>query len=181
MIKTKEDLKEYIRADRSRYKLAFPKWIGLFFHNEATIACDVLRSVRYFEYYTNIKKNPLQKLMYVYYKIQYIRKTNKYGLHIPINVVGKGLYIPHIVGGIIVNANKVGEYCTINSGVILGNKKTGEKPIVGDNVELTIGCKVIGGVTIGDNAVVGPNSVVIKDVDCNTIVSGVPAKFLKKL
>ena len=180
MIKSKAILKEYINADRSRYKLQYPTWIGLFLKNEATITCDVLKTVRYLEYYTNIRKNPIQKLAYLYYKVSYIRKTNKYGLHIPINVVGKGLYIPHIVGGVILNALHVGDYCTINSGVILGNKKDGEMPFIGDNVELTIGCKVIGNVKVGNNAIVAPNSVVVKDVDHDTIVSGVPAKFLKR-
>lgn len=51
--------------------------------------------------------------------------------------------------------------------------------IIGDNVDLTIGCKVIGGVHIGNNVIVAPNSVVVKDVPNNAIVSGIPAKILK--
>lgn len=50
---------------------------------------------------------------------------------------------------------------------------------IGNNVDLTIGCKVIGGIKIGDNVTVAPNSVVVKDVPANAIVSGIPAKILK--
>lgn len=62
----------------------------------------------------------------------------------------------------------------------MGNKNLPEnRPIVGDNVELTLGCKVIGGITIGNNVIVAPNSVVVKDVPDNSVVSGVPAHIIK--
>lgn len=51
--------------------------------------------------------------------------------------------------------------------------------VIGNNVDMTIGCKIIGGVTIGDNDIIAPNSVVVKDVPDNAIVSGVPAKIIK--
>jgi len=74
----------------------------------------------------------------------------------------------------------MGNYCVANSGVVVG-VKTGvdNAPIIGNNVELATGCKVIGKVVIGDNAIVAPNSVVVKDVEAGTVVSGVPAKYLK--
>lgn len=45
---------------------------------------------------------------------------------------------------------------------------------------MCIGSKIIGGVVIGDNVIVAPNSVVIKDIEEGDIVSGVPAKSIKK-
>ena len=47
------------------------------------------------------------------------------------------------------------------------------------NVSLCAGCKKIGKVRIGDNAVIAPNSVVVKDVPANAVVSGIPATILK--
>lgn len=74
----------------------------------------------------------------------------------------------------------MGNYCVTNSGVVVGVKTGVDKaPIIGDHVELATGCKVIGNVVIGDNAIVAPNSVVVKDVEPGTVVSGVPAKFIK--
>lgn len=95
------------------------------------------------------------------------------------NTVGPGLRIPHLNGGIIVNCKSIGNNCTINSGVIIGNNDRGELAEIGDNVNLTVGCKIIGGVHIGNNAVVAPNSVVVKDVPENAVVSGIPATILK--
>ena len=45
---------------------------------------------------------------------------------------------------------------------------------------ITVGCKIIGKVYIGDNVIVCQNSVVVKDVESNSIVSGVPAKVIKR-
>ena len=73
----------------------------------------------------------------------------------------------------------VGNMCAINTGVLCGNKKAHEIPTIGNWVDLTTGCKIIGAVFIGDNAVVAPNSVVVKDVPANAIVSGIPAKIIK--
>lgn len=78
----------------------------------------------------------------------------------------------------IINCRSIGNNCTANAGVIVGNNK-GEMAVIGNNVNLTIGCKVIGGVHIGDNVIVAPNSVVVKDVPDNAVVSGVSAKILK--
>ena len=50
--------------------------------------------------------------------------------------------------------------------------------IIGNNVDMTIGSKIIGGVTIGNNVIVAPNSVVVKNVPDNAVVSGIPAKIL---
>lgn len=74
----------------------------------------------------------------------------------------------------------MGENCIISSGCVLGNK-TGsfDGPTIGNNVEIAIGAKVIGPITIGDNVIVAPNSVVVKDVPANCIVSGIPAKIIK--
>ena len=84
-------------------------------------------------------------------------------------------------GGCLVNAKKVGNYCHLQTGVLLGNAhhSEDEKPIVGDNVEFGPGAKVLGKVTIGDNSFVLANAVVTKDMPENSIIGGVPAKVLK--
>lgn len=81
--------------------------------------------------------------------------------------------------GVIINCKKVGNYCTANAGVIVGNNSKGGMAVIGDYVDLSIGCKVIGGVRIGNNVIVAPNSVVVKDVPNNAVVSGVLAKIIK--
>ena len=57
--------------------------------------------------------------------------------------------------------------------------KDGRKPKILNNVTICCGAKVLGGITIGNNAVIGANAVVVKDVPDNAIVGGVPAKIIK--
>ena len=107
----------------------------------------------------------------------------RYNLRIPINVCGYGLSLYHFAGGggCLVNAKKVGNYCHLQTGVLLGNAhhSEDEKPIIGDNVEFGPGAKVLGKVTIGDNVFVLANAVVTKDVPTGAIVGGIPAKIIK--
>lgn len=70
--------------------------------------------------------------------------------------------------------------CIVSGGCVVGNKGSQDnRATIGNHVELTLGCKVIGKVNIGDNVIVAPNSVVIKNVPDNAVVSGVPAKIIK--
>lgn len=96
-------------------------------------------------------------------------------------MVGYGFRMPHILGGgIIINCKSMGNYCSANVNVLVGNNKTlDDRPIIGDYVGLTTGCKVYGGITIGNHVIVAPNSVVVKDVPDNCVVSGIPAKIIK--
>ena len=50
---------------------------------------------------------------------------------------------------------------------------------MGDDVEVCCGAKVIGGVTIGNNVTIGAQTLVVKDVEDNVVVGGVPARVLK--
>ena len=83
--------------------------------------------------------------------------------------------------GIIVGARKIGEYCWINPGVTLGYKDaSGDMPAIGNNVYIGTGARVLGPITVGDNAVIGANAVVTKDVPPNCVVGGVPARIIKR-
>lgn len=52
--------------------------------------------------------------------------------------------------------------------------------MLGNNVRVCAGAKIIGNVVIGDDVVVGANAVVVKDVPSHSIVAGVPAKIIKR-
>ena len=72
----------------------------------------------------------------------------------------------------------IGANCKIFHQVTIG-EKNGKAPTIGDNVTIYPGAKIVGGITIGNNAVIGPNSVVVKDVLDNAVVSGIPAVVIK--
>ena len=75
----------------------------------------------------------------------------------------------------------MGNYCGANVGVVIGNNHTmKERPIIGDHVGFSMGSKAYGNIRIGSHVIIAPNSVVIKDVPDNSVVSGVPAKIIRQ-
>ena len=182
MIKTKSDLKDYINLDKARYKLR-PTILHYYFFGDETFATLLfLRILRITEYCLNNinRRNPLSIIRFALFFFVYRRLQLRFKLFIPLNVVGPGLYIPHRMGGIIINALKVGRNLSINTGCIVGKKGDNEnRPTIGNNVEICIGAKIIGKVIIGDNVIIAPNSVIVKDINPNCIVGGVPGKIIK--
>lgn len=87
--------------------------------------------------------------------------------------------------GVLISANAViGENCTVYSGVFIAHKandKSAGVPIIGNDVVLMSGCKILGGLRVGNDAMIGANSVVFTDVPMSTIATGVPAKRLRKI
>lgn len=104
------------------------------------------------------------------------------GCDLPINTeVSGGLLMPH-PNGIVIHPNcKIGPNCLIFQQVTLGSNGTGigkGVPTLGGHVDVGAGAKILGGVTIGDNAVIGANAVVITDVPAHATAIGVPARII---
>lgn len=97
----------------------------------------------------------------------------------PIAQIGKNLRVPHPDGVIIGDGVVIGDNCTIYQQVTLG-QSYGMYPTLGDGVIVYAGAKVVGGVHIGDFAVIGANSVVVRDVPAGIVVAGVPARAIGK-
>jgi serine O-acetyltransferase len=89
-----------------------------------------------------------------------------------------GFVIMHPVG-VVINSKVIGgKNVTIESSVVIGDEK-GKAPLIGSNVFIGSGAKIIGGITIGDNVKIGANAVVVKDVPSDVTVVGIPAKIIK--
>ena len=100
--------------------------------------------------------------------------------------VGEGVFINACCGMIIGDGCQIGHnvvFATLNHGLVPKDRQTTyPAPIVlGRNVWIGSNATILQGVTIGDNAVVGAGAVVTRDVEANTVVGGVPAKFIKRL
>lgn len=92
--------------------------------------------------------------------------------------IGKGLFIDHGMGVVIGETAEIGDNVTIYHGVTLGGtgKEKGKRhPTVGNNVIIGCGAKVLGPINIGDEAKIGANAVVLKDVPQGKTVVGIPA------
>jgi glycosyltransferase involved in cell wall biosynthesis/serine acetyltransferase len=92
--------------------------------------------------------------------------------------IGKGLRIHHF-GGIIFHPTvKLGNNCTLYHGVTIGDRGgSGNAALIGDNVLIGAGAKIIGEITIGDNCIVGSNAVVTKNMPSDTVAVGSPCQF----
>ena len=99
------------------------------------------------------------------------------GFQIPPFSCGKGLTLYHYGFVVINDKAKLGNYCRIYPGVIVGSAATGY-PTIGNNVYIGSSAKIIGGVKVGSNVIIAPNCVVTKDVPDNSIVAGVPGKVI---
>lgn len=98
----------------------------------------------------------------------------------PTSNIGGGLIIQHGFATII-SAKSIGKSCKIYQQVTIGYNHQLEAPILGNNVEVCCGAKIIGGVHIGDNVLIGANSVVINDIPSNCVVAGIPARIIRSL
>ena len=112
----------------------------------------------------------------IHYAIARILWKPMDSLYINTHEIGGGLYIQHGFATII-SAKKIGENCRVYQQVTIGYKGD-ENPILEDNVSVTCGAKVLGGITMHKNSLAAAGAVVVKDVPENAIVGGVPAKVI---
>jgi len=91
---------------------------------------------------------------------------------------GKGFVILHGVG-VVINSRVIGgDNIYIESGVVIGETKKG-CPVLGSDIFVGSGAKIIGDIKIGNNVTIGANAVVVKSVPNNVVVGGVPAKIIR--
>lgn len=106
------------------------------------------------------------------------RLLRVYGLEIaPSTPVGGGLYIAHPVGCVL-HAASIGENVTVIGQVTFGYAADARWPTIDDRAYLGVGSRVLGGVTIGADARVGANAVVLGDVPPGSTAVGIPARVL---
>ncbi len=99
----------------------------------------------------------------------------------PAATIGKRLFIDHGMGVVIGETAKIGDDVTIYHDVTLGGTSLSEglrHPQIGNGVIIGAGAQLLGPVKIGDNARIGSNAVVVKDVEAEKTVVGVPARLV---
>lgn len=103
--------------------------------------------------------------------------------------VGEGFVIDHGMGVVIGETAEIGNNVTLYHDVTLGGTTvftsggkvmTKRHPTIGNNVIIGSGAQVLGPIKIGDNAKIGSNAVVIRDVEASSTVVGVPAHKTEK-
>ncbi len=113
----------------------------------------------------------------------YRKVRNTYGIDLPYTVqLGRRVVIEH-QGAIVIHGYcTIGDDSIIRQGVTLGNRyltRPLEAPKLGCRVNVGAGAKILGDLTIGDDATVGANAVVLSDVSAGETVVGIPARVVK--
>ena len=99
----------------------------------------------------------------------------------PAAKIGRGVFIDHGMGVVIGETAEIGNKCLLYQGVTLGGtgKESGKRhPTLEENVVVGAGAKVLGAIRIGTNTRIGAGSVVVREVDANCTVVGIPGRVI---
>lgn len=138
-----------------------------------------MRTARFTNSRTALKYSlyPFAKLLLRHYRF-------KFGIDIPFTTrIGGGFYIGHFSCIFVNEECVIGNNCNISQGVTLGTTNRGAKagnPVIGDNVYIGPGAKVIGAIRVGNHAAIGANCVVTHDVPDHAVVVGVPGRVISQ-
>ena len=95
--------------------------------------------------------------------------------------IGQGVFIDHGMGVVIGETAEVGDRCLLYQGVTLGGtgKDSGKRhPTLANNVVVGAGAKVLGAIEVGANTRIGAGSVVVRSVEQNCTVVGIPGRVI---
>ena len=127
-----------------------------------------------------IRSKPLRGIMKFLHRRLFIRVRNRYGIEIPFGArIGRRVVIEHQNGIVIHGHCEIGNDCRIRQGCTIGNKaadRPHDAPTLGDRVSVGAGAMILGKLTVGDDALIGANAVVVKDVPAAATAVGIPAK-----
>ena len=110
-------------------------------------------------------------------KMCYSLHCRRRGLEINSLCIGGGLYLGHCYNITINPAARIGINCNIHKGVVIGQTNRGKNkgvPVIGNEVWIGINAAIVGGITIGDDVLIAPNSYVNCDIPSHSVVYGNP-------
>lgn len=123
------------------------------------------------------------------YKIPFLPKLIKllifiiYNCSIPYECkIGKNSFLGYGGIGVVIHKDSViGDNVNIGSNVTIGGRSNQSAvPVIGSNVYIATGAKILGDISIGDRVIIGANAVVISDVPSDCVVAGIPARIIKQ-
>lgn len=177
MIKSREDLRFYLEADkfalnRSQTRPTIVDWVWRY---------QIL--LRRVEFHEQLRRSPWRWIVVNLLKYRKSRLGAFLGFDIPSNTFGPGLRINHF-GNLIVNGGaKIDMWCDVHQGVNIGTNNSPDGtplvPEIGRNVWIGPGAKIFGGIQVGSGVVIGANAVVNSDIPAHSTCLGIPAKVVK--
>jgi serine O-acetyltransferase len=169
-----------IRADVNRYCGAADgrAWLKAYLRMPGFRYTFYLRKVAYY----SLHRWSFGALPYVYNRLWLNHYRFRYGFEIsPKTVIGPGFYLGHFGGVVISPFAVLGSNVNVAQGVTIGAASRGARkgaPILGDRVWVGANAVIVGRVTIGDDALIGPGAYVNFDVPAMSIVIGNPGQIV---
>jgi serine O-acetyltransferase len=179
---TRKQLFHYVAADQYRYgaKHGGREFIKLWCNEGGFRFTVIMRLCAFLRSHALTRYGLYHLCLWIHRRMQI-----RYGVYLEFSTeVGPGLYLGHAQGIVVNTRSVIGANCTLSHGVTLGQTHARSKcpgvPTIGNRVYLGCGAKILGGVKVGDDAVVAPNAVVVRDVPNLAVVGGIPAKKLSE-
>ncbi len=176
----KKTYKEFLETDVYKgEKRIFMKLFAKYF-NPVTNAAFLFRKMQYM----NSQKGIIAKIQTVLLRKEL---AEKYGiLASPEAIIGKYLRFVHPTSIVIGRHVVAGEHLSLYQnttlgGAHLGDVNKGNQPVVGNNVTLFANSLALGNITIGDDVIIGANSLLLKSVPSGVVCVGTPARYIKKI
>lgn len=176
--------------------LFFPIWlVYLFSDNKSIIDEDLKVMNRHMNIHYSMSASLFYHLLKNrYYRCIFYNRIGNYSTFfefifpkdrylIVCDKIGAGVYPAHPYATIL-NAKSIGQYFSFRQCTTIGNKHDGDNeaiPVIGDNVTLGANVCIIGGITIGNNVVIGAGSVVVDSLPDNVVAVGNPARIIKRI
>lgn len=182
MITEKKQLRACLKAEKELY---LPKRVRI----ERIVTSDnqyklyqFVRLLRLTEYHYNNRKAGLHKMLYCFYRNRKNVLGRKLGIEVWENSFDQGLQIFH-AGNIVINGfARIGKNCKLHGSNCIGNDgKNLGAPVIGNNVRIGVGAKIIGEIYLADDITVAAGAVVIHSCMIpGAVLAGIPAKCVKK-
>ncbi|MEO1606430.1 MAG: glycosyltransferase [Pseudomonadota bacterium] len=130
-----------------------------------------------------LKRKIFRAPMTLVYRMMYKIMQWVCGIDLPFSViVGRRVKLEHF-GGMILIAERIGNDVIIRQNTTFGIAsidRSDERPTIEDGANLGAGVVIIGAITVGRDAIVGANAVVVSDVPAGALVGGVPARIIRR-
>lgn len=129
-------------------------------------------------------QNTKCKLSKLYYEARLYLLCRKYGIEVKTHTqIGKGFVMINPYNITISPGAKIGKYVNIMKGATIGISPSGSHkgaPTIGDCVYIGLNSTVVGGITVGEDVLIAPNTLVNRDVPDHSIVIGSPCKNIPR-
>ena len=173
MIRTREELKRYIRKDAIAHNRTSTR--AKLFGDDIWKFQLVMRKCSYYKYKS--QKNPLYLIPFCFHRLRHYKLSVRLGYSISYDVFGEGLSIAHRGTIVIHRDTRIGKNCYLHACVNIGVSGNSKPPMIGDNVYIGPGVKIAGEITIADDVCLGAGAVVVKSItEPGTTWGGIPAK-----